>query len=43
MVRGMEGVYKTKDLAEKKKRDRTEREKEVFDYAGRYDERKRNH
>ena len=41
MVKGMQGVYRTKDLAEKKKRDLAEREQEVFGFAERYDERKK--
>ena len=43
MVRGMENVYRNKDMQEKKKRDQLLREKEVFDFASRYDERKRQH
>ena len=43
MVRGMENVYRNKDLQEKKKRDLLNREKEVFDFAAKYDERKRQH
>ena len=43
IVRGMENVYRNKDMQEKKKRDLLLREKEVFDFASRYDERQRQH
>ena len=37
MVRGIDNVKRRKQLIEKRKQEKIEREKEVFDYASRYD------
>lgn len=42
-VRGMETVYKTRDLANQKKLAEAEREKELFDFVGKYNARKLEH